>query len=264
METVTTKLLEEPIDYAEALTRTMGAGEINAKARQFCRSFETITGKFPFNPSAKTEATIQELNSMFRPLDGQLWTFYNDTLQNLMQKKGTQYAANPAGGIQLTPAFVAFFNNAARFSDALYPGGMSEPLLRYSLTPQRTDQIRDISITINGKTNNGMGTRPYTWTGSDSQNVRIIAKLYRGSDLELQNRQGLWSLFRFFSDADLWHRSGNGFTVDWTARQGGEGRPVIQGGKELKYRFTVDTGVAAPVFQKDFLDTLRCVSPAAR
>ncbi|MBN2319175.1 MAG: hypothetical protein JXR49_08855 [Acidobacteria bacterium] len=264
METITTRLLEAPIEYADALTRTMGAGEINAKARQFCRSFDAITGKFPFNPAAKAEVTVPELNSMFRPQDGQLWTFYYDTLQSLLQKQGAQYAANPDTGIQLTPAFVAFFNRAASFSDALYPGGMKEPLLRYSLTPQRTDQIRDISVTINGKTNSGMSTRPYTWTGSDSQTVKISARLYGGSNLELQNRQGLWALFRFFVDADRWSRSEKGYILDWTARQGSEGRPVTVNGKELTYSFIVDTGIAAPVFQKDFLAGMRCVSQAAR
>lgn len=48
------------------------------------------------------------------------WTFYSETLQPLMTKQGSQYGANPAGGIQLTPAFVSFFNKAARFSEAVY------------------------------------------------------------------------------------------------------------------------------------------------
>ncbi|MBN2244072.1 MAG: hypothetical protein JW793_15410, partial [Acidobacteria bacterium] len=263
-ETITARLLEAPIEYADALTRTMGAGEINAKARQFCRSFDAIAGKFPFNPAAAAEATVAELNSIFRPQDGQLWAFYNDTLQSLMQKKGAQYAANPDSGIRLTAAFVDFFNRAAGFSDALYPGGMREPLLRYSLTPQRTDLIRDMSVTINGKTNSGMITRPYTWTGSDSQNVKISARLSGGSSFELQNRQGLWALFRFFADADRWSRNEKGSIVDWVAEQGGQGRPAIAGGKGLAYRFLVDTGAAAPVFQKDFLAGMRCVSQAAR
>src|ERR1035441_7678594 len=46
---------------------------------------------------------------------------------NFLQKQGAQYALNPAGGVQLNPAFVSFFNNAARFSDAMYPAGATEP-----------------------------------------------------------------------------------------------------------------------------------------
>jgi type VI secretion system protein ImpL len=264
METVTTKLLEAPIDYADALTKGMGAGEINAKAGRFCRTFAAISSKFPFNPTATAEITLQELNGMFRPQTGQLWTFYNEALQSFMPKQGAQYVANPASGIQLNPAFVAFINRAARFSEALYPGGATEPNLRFSLAPQRSDQIKEISVTINGQTNKGTGSKQYVWTGSPSHNVRINAKLSGGSDFEFQDRQGPWALFRVFADADRWSQAGDGYYLEWIVRQGREGRPVTVSGRELTYRFMVDTEGAAPVFQKDFLMGMRCVSQAAR
>ncbi len=264
IETVTTKLLEAPIDYVDALTKGIGAGEINARARRLCEALAAITNKFPFNPAAANEVTIQELNSIFRPGSGRLWTFYNEVLQNLLPKQGAQYVANPAGGIQLTPAFVSFFNHAARFSEALYPGGAAEPAFRYTLVPQRSDQIREMSVTIDGQTTRGTASRQYVWTGSPSHSVRISAKLAGGSDFEFQNREGPWALFRFFADADRWGQSSEGYFLEWIVRQGREGRPVMVGGKELTYRFIVDTGGAAPVFQKDFLIGLRCVSQAAR
>jgi type VI secretion system protein ImpL len=264
LEMVTTRLLEAPIDYADALTKGMGAGEINAKARRLCGDFAAMTGKFPFNPTAAAEVTVQELNSMFRPAGGRLWSFYNETLQGLLTKQGSQYVANPAGGIQLTPAFVAFFNNAARFSEALYPGGAAEPAFRYTLLPQRSDQIKEMSLTIDGQTSRGTAAKQHIWTGSPSHSVRISARLAGGSDFEFQNREGPWALFRFFADADRWGQSGDGYFLEWIVRQGREGRPVLVSGKELTYRFMVDTGGAAPVFQKDFLIGLRCVSQAAR
>jgi type VI secretion system protein ImpL len=262
METITTKLLEAPIDYADALTKGMGAGEINAKAGRFCSGFARVSSKFPFNPTASAEVTLQELNAMFRQRDGQLWTFYNETLQSYLQKQGTQYVANPSSSLQLTPGFIAFFNAAVRFSDALYPGGASDPGLRYSLAPQRSDQIKEMSITIDGQTTKGQ--KQYAWTGNPGHNVRISAKLQGGSDFDFQDRDGMWALFRFFADADRWSQSGNGYLLEWIVRQGREGRPVTVGGKELTYRFLVDTGGAAPVFQKEFLSGMRCVSQAAR
>lgn len=264
LEMVTTKLLEAPIEYADALTKGMGAGEINAKAGRFCKSFAAITAKFPFNPTASAEVAIQELNAMFRPQTGLLWTFYNESLQPFLQKQGAQYVANPGSGIQLTPDFVAFFNRAARFSDALYPGGIAEPMLRYSLAPQRSDQIKEMSVTIDGQTSKGNDAKSHVWTGSPAHTVRISAKLAGGSDFEFQDRQGSWALFRFFADADRWSQSGDAYSLEWIVRQGREGRPVMVGGRELTYRFAVDTGGAAPVFQKDFLIGMRCVSQAAR
>ena len=218
-----------------------------------------------FNPAATAEASLQDVNAIFRPRDGKLWTFYQESLQNLLQKQGAQYVANPAGGIQLTPAFIAFFNNAARFSDALYPGGANDPSLHYSLAPQPSDQISDIAVTIYGQTTKKSASpKQYIWPGGGTQNVRISARLSGGSDFEFQNRDGLWSLFRFFADADPRSPAGNGYLLEWVVRQGREGRPVMVEGKELVYRFVVDTGGAAPVFQKDFLNGMRCVPQAAR
>lgn len=201
---------------------------------------------------------------MFRPQSGQLWSFYAETLQSFLQKQGAQFAANPAGSIQLTPAFVAFFNKATRFSDALYPGGTGEPVLRYALAAQRSEQIKELRVTIDGKTSKGTGSKPYVWTGAPSHHVLISAKVSGGSEFELQNRQGPWALFRFFADADRWSQGSDGYSLDWIVRQGREGRPVMVGGKELTYRFKLDIGGAAPVFQKDFLLGLRCVAQAAR
>ncbi len=265
LEVITTKLLEDPITYADLLTKGVGSVDINGKARQFCSIFSRISNKFPFDPAASTEASLQEVNAIFRPREGQLWVFYNESLQNILQKQGPQYVVNPASGVKLTPAFVAFFNNAARFSEALYPGGIDNPILRYSVAPQPSNQISDMTITIDGQTTRGIkqsASRPYLWPGGGAHNVRISARLSGGSDFEFQNREGLWSLFRFFADADRWGRSGNGYLLEWVVRQGREGRPVMVGGRELTYRFVVDTGGAAPVFQKEFLTSLRCVSQA--
>jgi type VI protein secretion system component VasK len=263
LETVTLKLLQAPIDYVDALTKGIGAGEINAQAKQFCAAFSPIAAKFPFNSTATAEVSLQELDAIFRPREGKLWTFYAQALQNFLPKQGAQYVPNPAGGVQLNPAFTSFFNNAARFSDALYPADAAEPSLHYALTPQRSDQIGEMTVTIDGQTvkSSGQGTaHQYVWPGAATRNVRIGAKLTGGSDFEFENRDGLWSLFRFFADAD--RSSGN--LLEWVVRQGREGRPVMVAGKPLTYQFLVDTGGAAPVFQKDFLNSLRCVSQAAR
>jgi type VI protein secretion system component VasK len=124
-----------------------------------------------------------------------------------------------------------------------------------------------MSLTVDGQTSKSSGSgapHQYIWSGSGAHNLRLAAKLSGGSDFEFQNRSGMWAMFRFFADADRWSPAGGGFLLEWVVRQGREGRPVMAGGKELTYRFVLDTGGAAPVFQKDFLNSLKCVSQAAR
>jgi type VI secretion system protein ImpL len=267
VETVVLKLLQAPIDYVDALTKGLGAGEINAKARQFCVAYAAMSAKFPFNPNATAEATLEEVSAIFRPREGKLWTFYEDALRNFLQKQGTQFVANSGGGLTLNPAFVTFFNHAAQFSDAVYPGGAMEASLRYSLQPQRTEQIKSMTLAIDAQSAKFSGQEParqYVWPGAGAHSVRLSAKLSGGTDFDFQNRDGLWSVFRFFADADRWSPAGSGYNLEWVVRQGREGRPVTVGGKELTYRFTLNTGGLAPVFQKEFLNSLKCVAQAAR
>ncbi len=267
VDAITLKLLEAPIESVDALTKGMGAGEINAKAKQFCAAYADLGNKFPFNPNATAEATLQGVNAVFRPREGKLWTFYEEALRPFLNKQGADYVVNPSGGLALNPAFVSFFNQAARFSDAVYPSGASEPALRYSLQPQRSDQIKEMTLTIDGQSTRFTGQEgggQHVWPAAGNANVRLTAKLAGGSDLEVQNRDGLWSVFHFFADADRWSGAGGTYNLEWVVRQGREARPVNVGGKELTYRFALSTGGLAPVFQKEFLNSLRCVATAAK
>lgn len=267
LETTALRLLEAPITSIDALTKNMGAGEVNAKAGAFCAAFSPVMNKFPFNPNAAAEASLQELNSIFRPREGRLWIFYEESMRNFLQKQGDHYVANPSSGLQMNPLFVNFFNNAARFSDTLYPGGATEPSLRYSLQFQRSELIREMTLSIDGQSSRLTGAEPakqYVWPGAGTRSVRLSGKVAGGTDFEFQNRDGLWAVFRFFADADRRDPAGTAYNLDWVFRQGREGSPVRVGGKEVTYRFTVDTGGGAPVFNKEFLNSLRCVPNAAK
>ena len=58
---------------------------------------------------------------------------------------------------------------------------------------------------------------------------------------------------------------GTSWRMPWTVVSKSDAmRPVMVAGKALTYQFLVDTGGAAPVIQKDFLNGLRCVPQAAR
>ncbi len=266
LETKVEKLLQDPITNAEALLRGLGPAELNAKGKGLCSQFSAVVTKFPFNPKAQAEATLDEVASLLRPQTGALWTFYEANLKNLVQKQGTQYVAAPGAPMPVNPAFLAFFNQAARFSDALYHGGQT-PRLEYTLQPQQSDQVEHMQLNVDGQSASFAGAgggKKFIWPGSGAQDLRLSVKLQGGTDLEVQNRQGLWSLFRFFADADQFSPAGGGYSLAWIVRQGREGRPVMVGGKPLTYRFLLDTAGAPPVFSKEYLSNLRCVATVAR
>ena len=160
------KLLEDPILYAEALLRTLGPGELNAKGRVLCGQFRSVMAKYPFNPNATPEASVNEVNGLFRKPEGALWNFYDQNLQQLLVKDGPEYVPHSAKGVTLTGPFVSFFKEAARFSEVLYAGGAQDPHFSYTLKPQPSEGIQSTGVRIDGQ------QLSYT-TGGPAQPVRF-------------------------------------------------------------------------------------------
>ncbi len=265
IEGVVEDLLLRPITYAEGLSRGMGAGDVNAKGAGFCAALSPLTRKFPFSPSAQPEVSLQELDDIFRPKEGRLWTFYDAALKPLLTCTGSECTPNPSAPMALNPAFVRFFNQAAKFSRALYGDSGAEPNFKYSLRPQKSDQVEMFEITVNGEAAHlaGGAAKAFTWPGGATRNFKLDLKLTGGTPFGVQNRDGLWAVFRFFADADRTVNSGSGYDFLWNFRQGQGGSAPVVNGRPLSYEFNLDTGGAPAVFSKSFLAELKCVSTVA-
>ena len=71
-------LLEAPVTYVQPLLRSVGPAELNAKGRESgARSSAPAMSKYPFNANATAQATFAEVNALFKPKEGALWTFYD-------------------------------------------------------------------------------------------------------------------------------------------------------------------------------------------
>jgi type VI secretion system protein ImpL len=269
VEVVTQKLLEDPILNVEALVRGMGPGELNAKGAAFCAAFRQLMNKYPFQSTATQQATLQEVNAVFQPGQGALWTFYDSTLRNYLSKQGSQYAPNPAGGINLNPAFVGFFNRAAAFSDAVYPGGSPAPRLSYTLRATAPQGVQSLRLTIDRQALNvdrgKQSSMTFVWTGGGPQDVKLTGKFGGGPDLAFASYEGLWAAFEFFGDADRWQTLGSVHRLDWVLRQGRAAKPLtLPDGSPLTVSFELEMPGAAPVFQKGFLSGMGCVARVAQ
>ncbi|MGH9631929.1 MAG: ImcF-related family protein, partial [Bryobacteraceae bacterium] len=260
---VVQKLLEDPITYAEGLLRALGPAELNSKGKGLCQQFSAVLSKFPFNPAAKSEATLAEVNGLLKPGDGALWAFYESNLKKALAKQGNLYVQT--GEVPLNPAFVSFFNNAARFSDVLYKGGAG-PKLSYTITPLESEGIRKLTLAIDGQVLNADGDggsgKQFMWPGAGAQSAKLSGNL-GGPDLNFFNYDGLWAAFRLFADAERWEPSGAGYNLAWVVRLGG--RPTtLPDGSPLTVRVFLDLGGAPPFFKKGGLAGLDCVSRVAR
>ncbi|HWB97086.1 MAG TPA: ImcF-related family protein, partial [Bryobacteraceae bacterium] len=267
VEALTQKLLEDPITNAESLLRTLGPAELNAKGKGLCGQFRSVFAKYPFNPNATAEATVADVNAIFRQPDGALWAFYEANLKKLLPKQGGQYVPATAGGVSLTPAFANFFNQAAAFSEALYSGGSQDPHLNYTLKPVLTEGIQSLGLQIDGQsltyTGGSAEAKPFHWQGAGPHGTRATVKFGSGPDLAWSNSEGLWSVFRFIGKADHREPAPGGELLDWTIRIGKE--PVmLPSNKPLTVRFELGMAGSPAVFQKGFWSRLACVADVAK
>jgi type VI secretion system protein ImpL len=256
----TEELLLQPITYLDNLA----GGDLRAGGAAFCAAFNPLTAKFPFNPTATAEVTLDELGSILRPQTGKLWTFYESSLKSVMQCPNGD--CSPQGSTPVNPVFVRYISQMMKFSRAVYGDSGQDPNLRYTLRPQPTDQVDDFGVAVNGDLAQlkGGASKQFTWPGPGTRNFRLDLKVAGGSQLGAQSYDGPWAVFRFFADANRTTNAGNGYTFTWAVTSGRSQQPQMVKGRALIYEFFVDTGGGPAVFSKDFLSTLKCVAPVTR
>ncbi|HXB72185.1 MAG TPA: ImcF-related family protein [Candidatus Acidoferrales bacterium] len=261
------KLLLDPITNAEALIRSAGPAELNAKGKALCGQMSAVWKKYPFNATATAQATVADVNAIFHKPDGALWTLYDTSLQKLLTRQGAQYQASPAGGSALTPGFVTFFNQAAALSEALYAGNTPDPHFAYSLKPLPSEGIPNIGVTlvIDGQTLTYSGgaavSTPFTWQAAGPHDFKSTLKI-GGQPADWLSGQGLWAAFHFFDQAERAVPAESGQILEWIIRAGRG--PMTVDGKPVTVRFQLEMGNSPALFQKGFFSRMGCVADIAK
>ncbi|MCU0245559.1 MAG: hypothetical protein MUC42_03235, partial [Bryobacter sp.] len=101
VEQTVQKLMEDPITYVEGLLGRLGPAQVNGEARRFCTEFAGVVNKYPFNTASRVDASLEELNAVFKPGSGSLWLFYEQNLKQHLVRQGPQYVAAPNATIRI-------------------------------------------------------------------------------------------------------------------------------------------------------------------
>ena len=249
------RLLDAPVTYAEALIKKAGAIEVNARARTFCAGVRPLLAKFPFNPDATAEVSMAELSAVLRPGTGSLWTLYNDALQNVLQKQGTQYVPSGGGSVKLSIGFVQLFNRLATLSDALFHDDVTEPRQRWSVQPHKPDGTQSVSVTIEGQTGQmkkSVVTMNVTWP-SGGRESKLTYQIGNNEYTAEGPFNGTWGAFRLFFTADASNTENGGTTqrLEWelTTRTQRNAAP----GSSPRIVVDVNAGPMGPLFKRGYL-----------
>jgi type VI protein secretion system component VasK len=209
---------------------------------------------------------LAEIADVFKPKDGKLWVLYEGGLKKAIQCKDGECTPLDKAPMTISPSFLRFFNQAVKFSRALYADAGADPNYHYALSLQKSDQIDSVEVTVNGDHAKlpGGTKKDYIWPGGTGRNFKVTLNLAGGTSTGLPPRDGLWSVFRFFADADKTTFNGTAYDFLWSPRQGRDGGGLIIADRPLSYTFTVDTNGAPAVFSKEFLAGLKCLPVGAK
>ncbi|HYW42685.1 MAG TPA: ImcF-related family protein [Bryobacteraceae bacterium] len=255
-------LLEEPITYAEALLRSAGPAELNGKGKALCAQISPVLAKYPFSPNATAPATLPEVDSVFKPKDGALWQFVDGELKKVVTHQGSQVTANPGGGVPLNPAFLAWLNRAAAFTEVAFKDGSADPHFGYNVKPVLSADIESITLTIDGQAAEfsaaAASPKPFVWPGS-AHSVRLNVKFKGGKDYDYPNFDGLWAVFEWVAQAD--RRSGS--VIDLILGAGQPKRPVTNPVTNQPVIVQFDISAEPRIFDKDYF-RMPCVPTVAK
>lgn len=269
LEASVQKLLEDPITYLDAMLRSIDTPEINAGGKSLCGGFRPVLNKYPFNPAAAGEATLAEVNALFRKPDGLLWTFLDQKLQKVLTRQGTQYVVNPSSKVTVNPAFLGFFNAAAAFAETLYADGGQDPHFSYSLKPETTEGVQMVTLRVDGQTlthtaGAAAAFKKFTWQGSGAHEAQLNVR-FGNTDLQFASGEGLWAAFHLFQKANQSTATGSVQLLEWITSSGKVSEAIkLPSGKPLTVRLDLDLGAAPPLFQRGYLSRMTCVQEIAK
>jgi len=191
------ELLQQPISCAGGQGKGVGAAGAKEAGAKICGAMRPLLAKYPFNPNATTEATVNEVNQVFAPDTGVLWSVYNATLKPLIPLQGTSYVAAPG---PVNPAYVQFFNRAAQVSGKLYPAGSQSPTINFTLRFIASPGVSNPAVVVDAqRIGNGAALQQFKWSGADAHKASLV---YDGGEIPFQ---GTWALFNLVKLAQRSH-----------------------------------------------------------
>jgi len=247
-------LMQAPIQCAAKLAPSPGAAA-NGAGAQLCGALNPVLSKFPFNPNSTTQATLPEVNKVFAPDTGDLWTIYNTKLKAYFVQQGAQYVAAPNAPQPPNPKFAQFFTRAAQASAKLYPPGSQNPT--FSFTPRflPSKGIETAALGVDGqKIANGSS---FTWNGTTAHQATVFYDTSQGGEY-----QGTWSLFQLAKVGQP-TRSPGGVRLDFPIVTTFAGQKVDQSAPNKVVSFEL-TGPGAELLLPGYFSGLSCVSTVVK
>ncbi len=223
--------------------------KINEAQQQLCTSLTALTNKYPFNPQAKDDASMDQVRRVFAPKDGTL-AGMREALHDLVVKSGGVWSQKPDAPLKLSRRFLEFFNRMSEISDALFPQQGDDPM-KYKLSVRANPAMKQVTGTIDGEPVS-MSTKEYSWPGS-KPGVDLRVEPAAGGSTPMGGYSGRWAIFKLMASAD--HKAGtNLFPLVNVKAESSQSLPqsILQDGSAIVFEVTQFPNGVQNAFDKGF------------
>lgn len=226
---------------------------LNEQGLALCAQVRPLMSKFPFNPDATSDATLEEVTALLAPNDGALFVFAGGRLKPYLEEKDGKWAGKAADGVELSPQFVTFFNRASEVSRALFPDGGPSPSIRWLAEATITPETPLVELQYGAKRasfNSATPANLVTWP--EGREAQLDATFKKNKPVNVAKGSGVWALFRLALPAKFEDTKGT-----WPA-SGKDAVPVVVG-------FQAQRGPQYPVLQRGWLGRgMSCVAQVTK
>jgi type VI secretion system protein ImpL len=270
VDALVVRILQDPIRKAERFISEnpvkAAAGKLDGELAGLCAQAKGVLQKYPFNPSATAEASLEELGSLFAPSSGAIWKYRQQSLGPLLEKQGARWVQKPDAHVKLSAALLAFLERAQALSDAFYPVGATQPSLRYAIRPQADMSLeqRSVEFDFDGRkvsfSKESRIQKELVWPAPPgTQRGAVVRIVGSGGIFPFATMPGLWGAFRVFAGAEP-----RGFgvkQVEWPRYVSGAGAYPIPIDPPVRMEFARFPG-DIDLFNPRFFQGLRCPARA--
>jgi type VI secretion system protein ImpL len=200
-------VLEQLSGGAAAQVRTVERAAMTSELKpiaDFCN--RTITGRYPFTPSAKADVLPDDFSQLFGG-GGMLDEFFRSKLATLVDTGSATWTFKPTGdgARPVNPAALADFQRGARIREVFFRSGGKQPSFKVDIRAlEMNDGLKEIVLDIDGQALKFVAgnTTPVTvtWPSARVASQIKLSTSLAGTPMVFD---GPWALFRLFDRFDV-------------------------------------------------------------
>jgi type VI secretion system protein ImpL len=255
------QLLQAPVQCVTRLAPKPGAAA-NGGAEKICAAVRPLLSRFPFAPSSSAPASLAQVDAVFAPSSGVLWTLGSGVLKPYLLQQGAEFVANPSAPQPVNPKFTQYLSHLAQISNGLYPNGQKSAAFSFTLRFLPGGGVSTATWIVDGqRIPGGSTTQTFSWNAASANAASLDFDGQEGPAY-----QGTWALFQLVRTGTHISPVAGGYRIDYPISTATTiaGHAVSGSASSQKTASFAISGPGAEILASGFLSAPGCVAEAVK